>query len=170
MSSAGLVCRACGRAADGVAERFCAACGVPLVLADATLPPVSERSERARKVKAQYSEGPLVRVARARHQAEAELISGLLLEEGVASVARRSGGFDVPDFLASGPRDIMVAQSGEAIARDVLRFDPDPAHPLESPRAIVREGTPLWVQALAVTLVIVLLAGTAAGLVTAFYR
>jgi hypothetical protein len=163
VSSSGLVCRACGRAAHRDAERFCAACGVPLVHAGATAPPVSERSERARKVKGQYSEGPLVRVARARHQAEAELICGLLLEEGVASVARRSGGFDVPDFLASGPRDILVAQSGEAIARDVLRSDPDPADPLESHQAIVRDGTPLWVQALAVTLVIVLLAGTAAG-------
>jgi hypothetical protein len=163
MSRAGLVCRACGRATRDDAERFCRSCGVPLVQADATPPPVSERTERARKVKAQYSEGPLVRVARARHQAEAELISGLLLEEGVASVAQRSGGFDVPDFLASGPRDILVAQSGEAVARDVLRSDPDPAHAPESPRAIVRDGTPLWVQALAVTLVVVLLVGTAAG-------
>ena len=27
-------------------------------------------------------------------------------------MAKRSGGFDVPDFLAAGPRDILVAASG----------------------------------------------------------
>jgi len=166
MSRPALVCRSCGATADEP-ERFCSACGLPLVHADAAPIAVSERTERARKVKGQYSEGPLVRVARARHQAEAELISGLLLEEGVASVARRSGGFDVPDFLASGPRDILVAQSGEAVARDVLRVDPDPADPPESAQAIVRDGTPLWVQALAFTLVVVLLLGVAASTLSA---
>ena len=159
-----LVCRSCGAGAREPA-RFCPDCGIPLVHADAAPIAVTERTERARKVKGQYSEGPLVQVARARHQAEAELISGLLLEEGVASVARRSGGFDVPDFLAAGPRDILVAQSGEAIARDVLRFDP--AEPGESVHAIVRDGTPLWVQALAVTLVVILLAGIAASVIAA---
>jgi len=155
-----LVCRSCGATAHEP-ERFCPDCGVPLSPAGVEPRELTERRERARKVKAQYSEGPLVRVARARHQAEAELISGLLLEEGVASVARRSGGFDVPDFLASGPRDILVAASGEAVARDVLR-SPAEAGPGETPHAIVRDGTPLWVQALAMTLVVILLAGIAA--------
>ena len=44
----------------------------------------------------------------------------MLLEEGVPSLLRRSAGFDVPDFLAAGPRDILVPQSGVATARDVL--------------------------------------------------
>jgi hypothetical protein len=61
-----------------------------------------------------------VRVAGAQHQAEAEFIQGLLLEEGIPSTTRRSAGFDVPDFLAAGPRDILVAQSGRDAARDVL--------------------------------------------------
>lgn len=160
-----LVCPSCATTAREP-ERFCPACGVPLVQARPETREVTERRERARKVKGQYSEGPLVRVARARHQAEAELISGLLLEEGVASVAQRSGGFDVPDFLASGPRDILVAASGEAVARDVLRSPVD-AETGESPQAIVRDGTPLWVQALAVTLVIVLLLGIAASTLAA---
>jgi hypothetical protein len=34
---------------------------------------------------------------------------------------RRSAGFDVPDMLAAGPRDIMVPASGEAAARTALR-------------------------------------------------
>jgi hypothetical protein len=82
--------------------------------------PVSERHRRARKVKPQLSEGTLVRVAGARNQAEAEFIQGLLLEEGVPSVLRRSAGFDVPDFLAAGPRDVLVPQSGVLTAREVL--------------------------------------------------
>jgi hypothetical protein len=81
---------------------------------------LSESQERARKVLPQYGEGPLVKVAYALNQAEAELIAGLLLEEGVPSVIRRARGFDVPDFLAAGPRDILVAASGVDVARDVL--------------------------------------------------
>ena len=76
--------------------------------ADARRP--SARQERARKVKPQYAEGELVQVARRAHQAEAELIQDLLLEEGIPSMTRRSGGFDVPDFLAAGPRDVLVPQ------------------------------------------------------------
>jgi hypothetical protein len=90
------------------------------VRVDTTPPPPSARREQARKIKPQYAEGELVRVARAGHQAEAELIQNLLLEEGIPSMTKRSGGFDVPDFLAAGPRDVLVPQSGAAAARDVL--------------------------------------------------
>jgi hypothetical protein len=82
--------------------------------------PVTDRHARARKIKPQYAEGPLVRVAGARHQAEAEFIQGLLLEEGVPSMLRRSRGFDVPDMLAAGPRDVMVPSMGADAAREVL--------------------------------------------------
>ncbi len=61
-----------------------------------------------------------MRVAGGRNQAEAELIQGMLLEEGVPSVLRRSAGFDVPDFLAAGPRDVLAPESGAAAARDLL--------------------------------------------------
>ena len=70
--------------------------------------PLSEAHGRARKINPRYTEGQLVRVAGGRNQAEAELIQGLLLEEGVPSMLRRTPGFDVPDFLAAGPRDVMV--------------------------------------------------------------
>ncbi|MEA2474781.1 MAG: hypothetical protein QOE06_2696 [Thermoleophilaceae bacterium] len=82
--------------------------------------PRDERHERARKIHPEYTRGELVRVAGGRNQAEAELIQGLLLEEGVPSMLRRTAGFDVPDFLAAGPRDVMVAESGVAVAREVL--------------------------------------------------
>jgi hypothetical protein len=81
---------------------------------------VSERQERARKVKPQYAEGELVRVAGGRNQAEAEFIQGLLLEEGVPSLLRRSRVFDVPDCLVAGPRDVLVPASGVGTAREVL--------------------------------------------------
>ena len=67
-----------------------------------------------------YAEGPLVKVARASNQPEAELLQALLLDAGVPSLARRSGGFDVPDFLAAGPRDLLVPEGGAAVAREVL--------------------------------------------------
>jgi hypothetical protein len=118
-----LVCPSCGRGHPST-ERFCASCGLPLVGDDARASEqsggVSERQEWARKVKPQLAEGNLVKVAGARNQAEAEFIQGLLLEEGVPSLVRRSAGFDVPDFLAAGPRDVLVPQAGVDTAREVL--------------------------------------------------
>jgi hypothetical protein len=116
-----LVCPRCHDRADP-AERFCPTCRLPLVLDEPEGHglPVSEARERARKMKPQLAEGQLVRVAWAHNQSEAEFIQGLLLEEGVPSVLRRSAGFDVPDMLAAGPRDIMVARSGMATAHEVL--------------------------------------------------
>jgi hypothetical protein len=103
--------------------RFCPTCKLPLVLGDpggAEPEPVSARHQRARKVKPQLAEGELVRVAGAQNQTEGEFIQGLLLEEGVPSLLRRSAGFDVPDFLAAGPRDVMVPISGASTAREIL--------------------------------------------------
>jgi len=82
--------------------------------------PLSDAHGRARKIDPTLTEGDLVRVAGGRNQAEAELIQGLLLEWGVPSVLRRTAGFDVPDFLAAGPRDVLVPQSGAETAREVL--------------------------------------------------
>jgi hypothetical protein len=114
-----LHCPGCG-SAYSAEERFCPGCNLPLVRGEGVIDAVSERHERARKIKPQLTEGPLVRVAGARNQAEAEFIQGLLLEEGVPSMLRRSAGFDVPDFLAAGPRDVLVPESALATAREVL--------------------------------------------------
>ena len=116
---------------------------------------LSEAQLRARKVKPQYGEGPLVKVAWARNQSEAELISGLLLEEGVPSVIRRNGGFDVPDFLAAGPRDVLVAASGEGVAREALAVQER-----VEPQTQTSSG---WVRVLAVTVIIVLVVSSLAG-------
>jgi predicted nucleic acid-binding Zn ribbon protein len=114
-----LHCPACGTAYDEP-ERFCPDCKLPLVRGSDVLETVDERHQRARKIKPQLTEGRPVRVAGARNQAEAEFIQGLLLEEGVPSMLRRSAGFDVPDFLAAGPRDVLVPESALATAREVL--------------------------------------------------
>jgi pimeloyl-ACP methyl ester carboxylesterase len=116
-----LACPTCGRG-YGPDERFCLDCSMPLVHAgaDSAEEPRSEAHARARKIRPELTRGDLVRVAGGRNQAEAELIQNLLLEEGVPSVLRRSAGFDVPDFLAAGERDVLVPESGAQIARELL--------------------------------------------------
>ena len=82
--------------------------------------PDNTGEEHVRTIKSQPAEDDLVKVASARNQVEGEFLQGLLLEEGVPSVLRRARGFDVPDFLAAGPRDVLVLKSGVQVARDVL--------------------------------------------------
>jgi len=133
---------------------------MPLTYADIEVGELSERQARARKVSPQYGEGELVKVGWARNQPEAELIAGLLLEEGIPSMSKRSRGFDVPDFLAGGPRDILVAQSGADHARDVL-------HTREEAHVSQREPTAVWVRALALFLVVVTISLVLAGVISA---
>lgn len=70
------------------------------------------------------SSGKLIKVAYAQQQAEAEMIQGLLSEHGIPSMLRRAAGFDVPDFLAAGPREVLVAEEAVAEAREVLEGTP----------------------------------------------
>jgi hypothetical protein len=70
------------------------------------------------------SRGKLIKVAYAQNQAEAEMIQGLLAEHGIPSMLKRAAGFDVPDFLAAGPRQILVAEEIAARAREVLEGTP----------------------------------------------
>ena len=124
MAEPGTQSLACPRCAIrySLDERFCEKCGMPLTYAgqvDAEQP-ASGSHERARKIKPQYSRGDLRQVAIGRQQPEAEFIQMLLLEEGVPSTLRRSAGFDVPDMLAAGPRDVLVPESGVEVAREVL--------------------------------------------------
>ena len=121
MTDEPLACPECGRV-DETGASFCPSCGMPLVRsgAEPLEAPLSEAHGRARKIDPAFTEGDLVRVAGGRNQAEAELIQGLLLEWGVPSILRRSAGFDVPDFLAAGPRDVLVPSAGAETAREVL--------------------------------------------------
>jgi len=155
-----LLCPACA-ALHTDDERFCRECGTPLVHAEPDVRPVSAAHERARKIRPQYSEGPLVRVANARHQAEAELIQNMLLEEGVPSLVRRSGGFDVPDFLSAGPRDILVPASGAEIAREFLGVAEPRRRPVPRPAP--------WLRALALVLAAFVIGVVALGLYVAIF-
>jgi hypothetical protein len=158
-----LVCPGCGTG-GGLSERFCPRCGSPFVHAPGVAGPPPREDEaraRARKVHPPYTEGELVRVATAQNQPEAELVQGLLLEEGVPSLVRRSGGFDVPDFLAVGPRDILVPRGGEDAARAVLGTQPGVARP--RPRRSSRRST----RAIALVLAVLVLAVVVTGLVAA---
>jgi hypothetical protein len=115
-----LACPNCARKYP-LSERFCERCGMPLVyVGRGEEQPITEEHERARKVKPQYVGGELVKAGWARNQAEGELIQGILLEEGIPSVQRRTRGFDVPDFLAGGPRDILVPQAAYEAAKELL--------------------------------------------------
>ena len=78
---------------------------------------------RARKVHPRLARGEPERIAVVRNLAEGELVQGILLEEGIPSILRRCGGFDVPDMIAAGPRDVMVPASGVEAARALLAAD-----------------------------------------------
>jgi hypothetical protein len=69
----------------------------------------------------------LVKVAYAPNQMEAEMIQGLLSDHGIESMLKRGPGFDVPEFLASGPRQVFVLESAAARAREVLEGTPGAA-------------------------------------------
>jgi hypothetical protein len=128
MSDTALICPSCARA-HLPSERFCEACGMPLVQLGGREPPASARQQRARKIKPQYAEGKLVQVARAENLAQAEFIAGMLLEEGIPSLLRVSGVVVAPYAPALGPRDVLVPESGAEAAREALEWEgrPGPA-------------------------------------------
>lgn len=114
--------------------------------------PITAEHERARKVRPQYARGELIKVTGARNLAESELIQGILLDQGIPSVLRRTRGFDVPDFLAAGPRDVLVPESGYAAARELLS-DSDMLTAEAPPGSLPGVGSParlaLWIVAAA---------------------
>ncbi len=103
-----IVCPTCARA-YAPSERFCEACGMPLVHPTRRRARGQRAPATARKIKPQYAEGALVKVARAKNQPEAEFIAGLLLEEGIPCLLRNSIGGYSPMI---GPREILVPESG----------------------------------------------------------
>jgi Putative prokaryotic signal transducing protein len=114
-----IFCPTCGRA-HPPNERFCETCRMPLVnVADTVEPAASERQRAARKIKPEYAEGELVKVAHADDLAQAEFIAGLLLEEGIPSMLRGSIAGYAP---LVDPRDIMVPESGAEAAREALAW------------------------------------------------
>jgi hypothetical protein len=92
-------------------------------------------------------DGDLVKVAFARNEIEGEMLQGLLSEVGIPSVLKRSLGFDNPDFLSSGPRDLMVNRNDAKRAREVLadvmiEDECDEVAELEGERRLARGESP----------------------------
>ncbi len=137
-----LACPTCAKKYP-LTERFCPDCEMPLVyVGRGEQEPITEAHEKARKVKPEYTGGDPVKVGFARNLAEAQMIQGILLEEGIPSFERRTRGFDVPDFLAGGPRDILVPGAAAEAARALLA-DTGEQLQLEGGGPAVREERPL---------------------------
>jgi hypothetical protein len=115
-----LICPDCARSYPP-SERFCAVCAMPLVHPAGSEREASPRERRARKIKPQYAEGELVRVARAKNQIEGEFIEGLLLEEGIPCVLSALIAGYAP---VVGQREVLVPASGAQAAREALAWEP----------------------------------------------
>ena len=61
-----------------------------------------------------------VKVAAAPDESIALLMDGVLKDAGIPSLIQRAPGFDAPDFLSAGPRDVLVPDSFLEEARQIL--------------------------------------------------
>jgi hypothetical protein len=61
-----------------------------------------------------------VKVAAAPDESVALLMEGVLKSAGIPSLIQRAAGFDAPDFLAAGPRDVLVPDSLLGEAKQIL--------------------------------------------------
>ena len=61
-----------------------------------------------------------MKVAAAPSETEALLMDGVLKDAGIPSLIQRAPGFDAPDFLAAGPRDVLVPGSLVEEAKQIL--------------------------------------------------
>ena len=61
-----------------------------------------------------------MKVAAAPDESVALLMDGVLKDAGIPSLIQRAAGFDAPDFLAAGPRDVLVPASLVEEARQIL--------------------------------------------------
>ena len=61
-----------------------------------------------------------VKVAAAPDESIALLMDGVLKDAGIPSLIQRAAGFDAPDFLAAGPRDVLVPASLVQEAKQIL--------------------------------------------------
>ena len=61
-----------------------------------------------------------MKVAAAPDESVALLMEGVLKDAGIPSLIQRASGFDAPDFLAAGPRDVLVPGSLVEEAKQIL--------------------------------------------------
>ena len=111
-------------------ERFCPDCGLPLVYSPARRgrAHADPAHERARKIRPQYAEGPLVKVAAARHQAEAEILAGHPARAGRpgADCAARAASTS-PTSSPPGRATSSCPRRARSVAREALGTSAPPA-------------------------------------------
>jgi hypothetical protein len=61
-----------------------------------------------------------VKVAVAPNETSALMMEGVLEDAGIPSLIQRAPGFDAPDFLSAGPRDVLVPDSLLEEAKQIL--------------------------------------------------
>lgn len=61
-----------------------------------------------------------VKIAAAPDETVALLMEGLLKDADIPSLIQRAPGFDAPDFLSAGPRDVLVPASSWGEAKQIL--------------------------------------------------
>lgn len=71
------------------------------------------------------SSGGLVRVALVQNEMEAELIRGLLADNGIPSMVRRTTGFGDWTLTSAGPQEVVVPEAAVEKAREILADNPD---------------------------------------------
>ena len=61
-----------------------------------------------------------MKVGSAPNESMAQMMEELLRNAGIPVLVRRPAGFDVPDFLAAGPRDVLVPGERFPEARELV--------------------------------------------------
>ena len=61
-----------------------------------------------------------MKVAAAPDESSTLLMEGLLKDADIPSLIQRAPGFDAPDFLSAGPRDVLVPASSWGEAKQIL--------------------------------------------------
>lgn len=85
-------------------------------------------------VKPEYTQGELRCVVVALNQAEAEMLEDMLRSEGIPCMIRRFGRAELPEFFATGRREILVPERALDAARELLRIEAPLAQaPMTSP-------------------------------------
>jgi Putative prokaryotic signal transducing protein len=103
-------------------ERFCKSCGMPLVHPERGEHDATQSRRRGRKVNPLYTEGRLVKVARAANLAQAEFLAGILLGEGIPCMLSSAASIVAVYAPVAGPRDVLVPESGAQAAREALAW------------------------------------------------
>ena len=61
-----------------------------------------------------------MKVAAAPNETGAQMMEGMLKDAGIPALIQRAPGFDIPDFLSAGPRDVLVPASALEEAKQIL--------------------------------------------------